>query len=1053
MTAAPATWSDTSIVLPVPAGASSGNVMVTVSSPALSLNSVTLFILNAQSGIAQPISNAALCFGGTGQTITCPSGSVGNLLIASYIGQPGDDLTSVRDNAGNTYVDSGQHGTSNQGGESFIFYAANAKPGATSWTFTSTRNGNFDDANIYDVSNASIAPFDSATSTSNNDESVFGPLAGPSITPSTANGLVVMNLGITSNTIIAVTSPFVFDPQDENNGWAHLINPTTGPLQPTWTTNQDEQPGGVNTWGGIAAAFKAALVNQSSNLAGFVVTVPPVVTGMSPSSGPVGTSVIISGTGFGTTQGTSTVSFSGALATVASWSDSAISVTVPAGAATGNVVVTAAGLLSNGMIFTVTVPTIASVSPTAGPVGTNVTISGTTFGATQGTSTVTFNGIAAAPTSWTDSSIAVTVPAGATTGNVVVTAVGQASNGISFTVTVLPITVTISPRRGGLTTTQTLPFAATLVNDVQNKGVNWTAAGNACNGTGCGSFTNLTTTSATYAPPTTPGIYTISATSWADGTTSDSATIAVTDIGGVYSWRGVESDTTRQGVNAKEYALNTTNVNGTTFGQLFSCPLDGAVYAQPLYVSNLALPGAGVHNVIFAATENDSLYAFDADNPSCQAVWTAASVSLLPPNEDHVSSSDVGSVNLGPLVGITGTPVIDPTSNTIYLVAASKNTNTNTFIQRLHAIDITTGQERPNSPVQIFAQVAGSGSGNFNGYIFFDPLMNNQRSGLLLLNGVVYIAWGSHGNNPVYHGWVIGYDSATLQQIAAFSPSPDGSLSAGEEGGIWMSGAAPAADPSGNIYLSVGTGTFDDTTNTVPPVTPNDDFGDSALKLSTAGNTLAVADFYTPPDQPILNSTNSEFGSAGAILFSSGNSSFVMTAGKDGNLYLLNQNQLGGFLAGPGGTDAALQNFNVIAPQGFRSSPAYFNGTAYIAGQNSPLFAIPFNVTTALLSTPPYSVGQQSNEIFGAFGATPTASAQGTSNGIVWVIDAGPSAGTPAILRAYDATNLQNLLFASPSAGPQAAGLAVKFAAPAVANGKVYLGTQTELDVYGLLPN
>jgi hypothetical protein len=234
------------------------------------------------------------------------------------------------------------------------------------------------------------------------------------------------------------------------------------------------------------------------------------------------------------------------------------------------------------------------------------------------------------------------------------------------------------------------------------------------------------------------------------------------------------------------------------------------------------------------------------------------------------------------------------------------------------------------------------------------------------------------------------------------------------------------------------------------------DFGDSILKLSPVGNALAVADFFTPSDQSNLGTNGYDVGSAGTLLFDSGGSSFLLTAGKDGDIYLLNRNQFEKFMQGPNGTDAALQNFNLIAPEGFRSSPAFFNNTAYLAGLGSPLFAIPFDTTHNTLALPPYSAREQSNETYGGYGTTPVVSAHRTANGIVWVISVGPETGTPsvhAILRAYDPTNLQNLLHASPASGSQAAALAVKFTLPTVANGKVYVGTQTELDVYGLLPN
>ena len=351
----------------------------------------------------------------------------------------------------------------------------------------------------------------------------------------------------------------------------------------------------------------------------------------------------------------------------------------------------------------------------------------------------------------------------------------------------------------------------------------------------------------------------------------------------------------------------------------------------------------------------------------------------------------------------------------------------------------------------------GSGSTGSPATISFDALRNNQRPGLLLLSGVVYIAWASHDDTPTYHGWVIAYNAATLAQKAAFSPTPDGTQSGGLEGGIWMTGAAPAADSSGNVYLSVGNGTFDDTLDTVPPVAPADDFGDSVLKLTLSGSSLSVADFFAPDDQMTLNTGDVDLGSTGVVLLpdltGASPTHLMFCGGKDGNIYLLSRDNLGKYLMS---SNAVVQYFQLSGDtsNGFRSTPAFFNNTLYGAGLGDPLMAVVFTPSTRLFSTTPSS---QSAETYGGFGVTPMVSAQSTTNGIVWTIDYGPDQGSPstsAILRAYNATSLASKLYDSSSQGTRdQTGLAVKFTVPTVANGKVYVGTQTELDVFGLLPN
>ena len=821
----------------------------------------------------------------------------------------------------------------------------------------------------------------------------------------------------------------------------------------SWSTTKvvTTVPQGASTGNVVVTAG-----GQGSN--GVKFTVPaPSITSLSPTSGPAGTAVTITGTNFGTASGSSTITFNGLAATPTSWSTTKVVTAVPFEASTGSVILTVGGQASNGVTFTVPVPTISSLSPSSGPGGTPVIIAGTNFGSTQGSSTVTFNGAVATPISWSATSIEVLVPAGAITGNLVVTVGGLSGNGVNFTVSSGgSISVYLWPKRGSITLSQTLGFSVSVTNDPQNLGVSWAASGASCSGSSCGTFSAVTTTMATYNPPPTAGVYTITATSVADATKSAAVIIGVTDLAGYFSWRGPENDTTRQGVNPKEYALTTSNVNSATFGKLFSCPVDGFVFAQPLYVSNLTI-GSVQHNVIFVATEEDSLFAFDADDPSCKAVWPTASVSLLPAGETAANSGDASNVSIGPTIGITGTPVIDPTTNTLYAVAVSEDASS-TFIQRLHAIDITTGRDKL-APAVISASVSGAGSGASGSppMISFDPQRNNQRPGLLLLNGNVYIAWASHDDNPIYHGWVMVYSAAALAQVAVFSPTPDGSTSGGLEGGIWMSGAAPAADASGNVYVAVGNGTFDDTADILPPVAPQDDFGESVLKLTLSGSSLVVTDFFAPNDQMTLNIGDVDLGSTGVVLLPdlTGNSQthLMYCAGKDGNVYLLSRNSLGEFM---NSSNRVVQYFQLSGDtsNGFRATPAFFNNTLYAAGLGDPLMAVPFNPATGLFSITPSS---QSVETYGGFGAAPMISAQSTSNAVVWTIAYGPDQGSPttsAILRAYDATNLATKLYDSSQQGTRdATDRAVKFTVPTVANGKVYVGTQSSIAVFGLLPN
>ena len=633
----------------------------------------------------------------------------------------------------------------------------------------------------------------------------------------------------------------------------------------------------------------------------------------------------------------------------------------------------------------------------------------------------------------------------------------SASATITITVAVGNIGVTITPKRGGLTLTQNLNVSATVSNDVGAAGVTWSASGASCSGNACGTFTGPTTTSATYVAPGSAGVYTITATSVADGSKSASATIGVTDLPGVYTYH---DDLSRDGANTQEYALTTGNVNSATFGKLFSCPVDGAVYAQPLWVANLTIGGVQ-HNVVFVATTHDSVYAFDADTNPCQQLWTK---SLLGSGETWVDQNDVGTGDIQPDIGIIGTPVIDPVSKLIYVLAKSKD-NVPNFYQRLHALSLLDGSESVTAANLTSAiSVPGTGDGSSGGVVTFNTLREHNRPGLVFSNGVVYAAFASHGDNGPYHGWVLGFDKTSLALVSKFNANPNGS-----DSGIWMSGGAPSIDAGGNMYFLTGNGTFDANTG-------GSDYGDSTVKLSTASG-LSVASYFTPADQANLQGGDTDHGSGGAAIIvdqpmGSPHQHLVIGGGKEGNLFLLDRDNLGGYGGNANPVDTnSVQKFSI--GNGIFATAAFWNNNLYIAGVGGPLKSFVFNTPTpGQFNT---TATSQSNGIsFGFPGATPSVSATGSSNGIVWALNTHSyctqqsSACGPALLYAFDATNVAtNLYNSGQNAARDAAGNAVKFTVPTVANGKVYVGTRGnnaggasgstssngELDVYGLLPN
>ena len=635
----------------------------------------------------------------------------------------------------------------------------------------------------------------------------------------------------------------------------------------------------------------------------------------------------------------------------------------------------------------------------------------------------------------------------------------------SITITLnTALSVTISPKRGGLTVTQSLSLTASVLNDIGAAGVTWSASGVTCSGASCGSFINVTSTSATYVAPSTAGIYSITATSVADVTRSASNSIGVTDLTGVLTYH---NNVSRDGTNTHEFALITANVNQSTFGKLFSCHTDGAIYAQPLWIPNLTVTGTP-HNVIIVATQHESIYAFDADAAPCTTLWHVSLIDSAhggASGETSVPSSGTGALvgsgygDISPEVGITGTPVIDPTTSTLYVVSKSVNSSQQ-FFQRLHAIDITTGSERIALPQSIDSSISvpGTGAGSVSGRVAFDPRNESQRPGLVLSNGVVYVAWASHEDHDPYHGWVIGFSASTLLPVAnaVFNSTPNqvGMLSY-SRGGIWMGGGAPAVDSSGNLFLITGNGTFDANTG-------GSNYGDSVIKLGTSSG-LSVADYFTPLDQASLDANDTDFGSGAATVLvdqpSGPVAHLLIGGGKQGNLFLLNRDNLGKFSGSANNVVQAINLGNSIF-----ATPVFWQNNLYVAGVGA-LKQFTFNTSIGKFNGAPFS---QSATSYGFPGATPSLSSSGATNAIIWALDStlyctpqSPGCGA-TVLHAYDATNLATELWNSSqaSANRDQAGHAVKFTVPTVANGKVYVGTRGndstvlgELEVYGLLPN
>lgn len=598
-------------------------------------------------------------------------------------------------------------------------------------------------------------------------------------------------------------------------------------------------------------------------------------------------------------------------------------------------------------------------------------------------------------------------------------------------------TVAVTPKVATITSKLTQQFQAT-VNGQVSTDVTWSVDGVG----GGNSKVGTITTGGLYTPPPSAGTHKIRARSNADQTQVALSFAYVTNYSGTVTY---QNDNTRTGQNLNETVLTTGNVNSAQFGKLFSYAVDGKIYAQPLYVANLSIPGQGFHNVVYVATEHDSIYAFDADNRQSTPIWqvsfidSTAGISTI--SIGTSGGEDLFCDSMKPEVGITGTPVINPATNTMYVVVRTKEVNgtATNFVQRLHALDITTGAEKPNSPVAIQGSYPGHGVGSDGqGNVLFDPLNNNQRSGLMLLNGVLYIQWASFCDPASYHGWLMAYDSSSLQQLSVFNTTPNG-----WGGGLWQSGAAPAADNNGNVFVATGNGTFDGSFG-------SNDYGDSVLKLSTVGG-LTLTDYFTPFNEYWLIGPDLDLGSGGVTVLPdqpTAPTHLLVAGGKEGTLYLIDRDNPGGY--DRSNNNQIVQTLNHAAggpgtgDKGIWPKGAYWQNQIYYVGTGDVPKA--YRLFNGQMSVTPVSSGPVK---FGYPGGAPVVSANGTKNGIVWLVAEATPQHIPVVLYAFNAADLSQQLYTSSGT---TTGLGVQFAMTTVANGKVFVGTASELDVFGLLP-
>src|SRR5882724_947191 len=552
-------------------------------------------------------------------------------------------------------------------------------------------------------------------------------------------------------------------------------------------------------------------------------------------------------------------------------------------------------------------------------------------------------------------------------------------------------------------------------------------------------------TSASYTTPMTTTtdsgtLFRVMVSNSAGSVTSNTATLTVNPSTTTFSVavNTYHYDNGRSGQNLNESTLTPANVSITKFGKLGSFTVDGKVDGQPLYLSNVAIPTSGNKNILYVVTEHGSVYAFDADTISGNTSAFLWKTSTLLSGE--TSSDSRGCSQVSPEIGITATPVIDRTRGphgAIYVVAMSKNGSN--YFQRLHALDLATGAELFGGPMTITAQYPGTGDNSNGTNVIFDPKQYKERPGLLQVGGTIYTTWSSHCDIRPYTSWVMAFSADTLAQTSVLNLVPNGS-----DGGIWMAGTAPAADPAGNLFFIIGNGDFDTTLDN-KGFPANGNCGNCFVKLSTSGG-LRLADYFTPHNTVSESNADQDFGSGGGMLIvdvvdAGGHTRHLSVgAGKDSLIYVVDRDAMGKFNST---TDQIYQEISGQLGGGVFSMPAYFNSNVYYGAVGDALKAFPI-IGGKLKATP----ATQSTHRFSYPGTTPSVSANGTTNGIVWAIE-----NSGAVLYAFDANDLTKELYDSNQAANNRDHFSGnKFITPIVVNGKVYVGTATSVAVFGLLP-
>lgn len=606
------------------------------------------------------------------------------------------------------------------------------------------------------------------------------------------------------------------------------------------------------------------------------------------------------------------------------------------------------------------------------------------------------------------------------------------SHAATLTVNAVPVapSITTQPANQTVNAGQTATFSVTATGTTPLS-YQWQENGSNVTGATSSAYTTPVTTTADSGEQ-----FRVLISNSAGNITSSTATLTVNSVAAsnidvvTYHYNNL-----RTGLNPQEMILTPSNVTSAKFGKLGSFSVDGKVDAQPLYLSGVNIPNKGTKNVLYVVTEHDSVYAFDADSINGTTSTFLWKTSMLGSGEQP--SDDRGCGQVSPEIGITSTPVIDRSRNAIYVVAMSKNGSGNYF-QRVHALDLTTGSELFGGPTAITATFPGNGANSSNGNVVFDPKQYKERPGLLQIGSTIYTTWSSHCDVGPYTSWMMSFSADTLAQTSILNFVPNGN-----DGGIWMSGAAPSADAAGNIYFIIGNGDFDTTLNS-SGFPSNGNCGNCFVKITPTAP-LKLLDYFTPLNTVSESSADTDFGSGGQLLLpdlvdGNGQTRHIgVGAGKDGNIYVVDRDNMGKFNANQ---DNIYQQINGQIG-GVWSKPTYFNGTVYYGAVNDNLKAFP--ITSAKLAGTPSS---RSAHSFGYPGTTPSVSSSGNTNGIVWAIE-----NSGAVLHAYDATNLTHELYNSSQApGGRDNFSGNKFITPMVANGKVFIGTPNSVAVFGLLP-